>query len=830
MVTLRLALRDLRGGLSGLRLLAVCLFLAVFSLAGVGSLATAVLSGLSDQGQEILGGDVQAEMNQRLASPDELAAFDREGTVSRLVRMRAMATPESNGAPTLVELKGIDQLYPFYGSFTLSSGALAVRPHGLEVAVAPELAERTGLRLGASLRIGNASFRVIGFIDNEPDRVSQGFALGPSVMMDDAGLTATGLVQPGSLFIAAYRMKIPAGVDPAVVTQRLQHAFPAAGLKVEDRLNAAPGTRRFLERLGQFLTLVALTALMVAGIGIGNGVASYLDGRRGAIATLRMLGATAAVIFRIYLIQISLVALLATALGLAAGSVLPSIVLWAVGSLIPSPASEGVYAAPLLLAALYGLLAALAFALPPLARARTVPAATLLRGDLEPVRGTPWWARGLALAAGAAIAALAIWTAPAAGLALGFVGAMLALLLFLALLGLLIRKLLSLLPRPRNPLLRLALANLHRPGAATVRLVVALGLGLTLFATMGIIESSLSFRIREAIPAGAPSFFVLDVPAARAEAFRGFVTEVAPGGEASLTPSLRGAVTAIHGRRIVDMPALPEGAWFLRGDRGITYAAEPPPGTRVVEGEWWPPDYRGPPLVSLDADNARAAGLGIGDSITVSVMGREIIARIANLREVDFSRVGLNFVIVFAPGALESAPHSFVGLVALPLGQEEAFARAVNRGFPSVIAVRIDAVMATISTLMDELAGAVRAAGGVAILAGLAVLIGALAATRRARTYDAVLLKLLGATRARILAVQALEFTLLALILGLLALGLGTAAGWYVVTEVLRLDWAPDWPGVLLTVGGGAALTLVIGLIGSWSALAARPARALRAL
>lgn len=829
-MTLRLALRELRHGLSGLRLLAVCLFLAVFALAGVGSLASTVLAGLADQGQAILGGDVQVEMSQRLAGAPEQAAFAAEGEVSRLVRMRAMATPERDGDPVLVELKGVDRRYPFYGSFTLQPGALAARPRGAQVAIAPELAERAGLRVGDSVRIGQARLQVIGLIASEPDRVSQGFALGPSVMTDDAGLAATGLIQPGSLFVSAYRIRIPQSADPADVTARLQHAFPAAGLKVEDRLNAAPGTRRFLERLGQFLTLVALTALMVAGIGIGNGVASYLESRRGAIATLKMLGATSGVIFRIYLIQIALVAAAATLAGMAAGSMLPAAVLWAMGGLIPSPPTLGFYPAPLFLSAVYGLLAAVAFALPPLARARTVPAASLLRGALDTSGRTPRWARGAGLLAGAAICALAVWTAPAAGFALGFVGATLAVLLFLALLGVAIRRLLAALPRPRRPLLRLALANLHRPGAPTVRLVVALGLGLTLFATIGLIESSLSARIRETIPAEAPSFFVLDVPSARAGEFRTLAERIAPGSEANLTPSLRGAVTAVGGRRVADMAAIPDGAWFLRGDRSITFAAAPPPGTRVVEGDWWPPDYAGPPLVSVDADNARAAGLGVGDSITVSVLGREINARVANLREVDWSRLGLNFVILFSPGALERAPHGLVGTVRVPPGQEQRFAADIGRAFPSVTMVRIGEVMTTVATLMGELAAAVRAAGGVAVLAGLAVLIGALAASRRARDYDAVLLKLLGATRPRILAVQALEFGLLAAVLCLLALGLGGLAGWVAVTQVLKLDWAPDWGGAVLTVAGGAAVTLVVGLLGSLPALAARPSRALRSL
>ncbi|MDB5668715.1 MAG: FtsX-like permease family protein [Alphaproteobacteria bacterium] len=827
---LRLALRDLRGGLTGLRLLAVCLFLGVAALAGVGSLTSAVLDGLAGQGQAILGGDIQVEMNQREATPEELAAFRAAGEISHFTRMRAMATPALGGDPVLVELKGVDSLYPLYGDFSLRPGARARRPSGNQVAIGPELAERLGIGVGDALRIGDTELRVIGVIAHEPDRVSQGFALGPTAMVDRAGLAATGLVQPGSLYISAYRIRIPADADPVGISRGLDQEFPAAGLKVENRLNAAPGTRRFLDRLGQFLTLVGLSALIVAGIGVGNGVASYLDGKRQGIAMLKTLGAASSTIFLIYLIQIAIVAAAALLAGLAAGALVPTVVSALAGDLLPVPPKDGLYPFPLLLAGAYGLLAALAFALIPLARARTIPAASLLRGGVSGYRRAPLWAYAASLLAGATIAAIAILTAPERMFAAGFILACLALLLLLALLGWLVRRAVALVPKPRSPLLRLALANLHRPGAPTSRLVVALGLGLTLVTTLAVIETNLSGQIRSTIPARAPNFFLLDVPSGGLADLRAVAAQAAPGARLDLMPTLRGTVTAVGDRRIADMTELPEGAWFLRGDRSFSFAAAPPPGSRIVEGYWWSADYRGDPLVSLDAENARAAGLGVGDTITVSVLGRELTGRIANLREVDWSRMGVNFVVIFSAGTFEGAPHSLMGTAHMAREQETAFARAVNRRFPSVSAVRIQDVVADVARIMDQLAAAVRAAGAVAILAGIAVLIGALAASRRARIYDSVVLKLLGATRSRILFMQAIEFGLLALILAILALALGAGAGWYVVVELFELPWAPDWGAVLGTLAAGAGLTLLLGLAGSLPALAARPAQALRQL
>jgi putative ABC transport system permease protein len=827
---LRLALRDLRGGLTGLRLLAVCLFLGVAALAAVGSLSAAIVSGLAERGQSILGGDVQLTVAQREATAEELAAFRREGRLSHVTRMRAMAARLDGAESVLVELKGVDDAYPLFGSLRLQQGALVPRPSRSQVAIGSELADRLRVRIGESIRIGNAELRIVGFIAEEPDRVGQGFTLGSTALIDRAGLAATGLVQPGSLYTNAYRLKLAPGADVTAVSKRLGTSFKDAGYQVQDRTNGAPGTRRFIERLGQFLTLVGLTALIVAGIGVGNGVSSYLDGKRGTIATLKLLGASSRTIFLSYLLQIGIVALGAILVGLAFGAAAPWIVTLVAGSALPVPPRLSLYPLPLVVSAAYGLLIAFVFALPPLARARTVAAASLFRGSLEPLRRPSFLVLIGVLAAAALIAALAILTAREPIFAAGFIGSALALLLLLTLLGALIRWAASKLPRPRNPIFRLALANLHRPGAQTGRLVVALGLGLTLFTTLAVIETNLSGQIRTTIPAKAPSFFMLDIPVEDVPRFRALATRAAPQGELVTIPSLRGSVVAVKGQRVADMAEIPEGAWFLRGDRGLTYAAAVPQGSRVVAGRWWPADYQGPPLISLDVEAARAAGLKVGDTMTVSILGREIDATIASLREINWDTMGFNFVIIFAPGTLESAPHSFMATISMPEAQERPFARAVSRAFPTISAIRVKEVVEAVSNMLGQLSVAVRSAASVAILAGIAVLVGALAASRRARIYDSVILKLLGATRSRILTAQALEFTALALIVSAVAFALGATSGWYVVVKVLELDWAPDWAIIALTLAAGAIVTLVLGLLGSLPALAARPAQALRGL
>ncbi len=827
----RLALRELRGGLTGLRLLAVCLFLGVAALAGVGSLSAAIIEGLSLRGQEILGGDVSVQMAARPATAAERAAIERFGRVSEGVRMRAMVGRSGSDQRVLGELKAVDDLYPLYGNFRLANGVpLQQALAGQHAVIAQALADQLGLKVGDRVELGNVTLTVAGVIAKEPDRAGEGFSFGPTVMISMDTLPATGLVQPGSLFRYHYRIRMPEGADIAGVKPALDRQFPDAGWQIQDRTNGAPGVRRFVERLGQFLTLVGLTALVVAGVGVGNGVASYLNAKSGTIATLKSVGATSRLIFQSYLLQVGLVALAAVAVGAIVGALVPWAVVLVAGSALPAPPELGIYPVPLLSGAAYGLLIAVAFALWPLAQARVVPAARLFRGGVE---GRRWPGIGIMLAIGlaaAAIAALAVLQAREQMFAALFIAAAVGLLLVLTALAWIVRAVAARLPRPKNTLMRLGLANLHRPGALTRQLVVALGLGLTLFATLAVIETNLSGQIERSIPKRAPTFFFLDIPVVDVPAFEALVRRHAPDAELRLVPSLRGPVTAVNGTPVSQMKSIPDGAWILRGDRGLTYAADVPEGNRIVAGKWWPANYDGPPLVSIDVEAARALGLRVGDTITVSVLGVDVTATIASLREIDWDTLGFNFVLVFSPNTLQGAPHTYMATAAVSDVEARPLYRDATRSFPTVSVIRVKDVIETASNLLDQLSVAVRAAASVAVAAGIVVLIGALAAGRRARIYDAVLLKVLGATRGQVLRALLIEYGVLAAIVSLLALVIGSAGGWYVVTRVLELEWQPNWLPVVVTVLVGAAVTVTLGLIGSWSALSARPNRVLRTL
>ncbi|MBC2666167.1 FtsX-like permease family protein [Novosphingobium flavum] len=829
----RIARRDLSARFKGLRLLLVCLFLGVATLAAIGTLTGSIERELASRGRAILGGDIGVEVWQRDLTPAERGALEALGTVSSGTRLQAMASAGELNAP--VQLKAIDAKWPLVGRLVLEDGRAVGAPPAGEAWLAEGAAARLGVAPGQTISIAGQTLKVGGIIEDEPDRLGEGFAFGPPVIVDADFPVRAGLTAPGSQFRTRARVAFNAAYDPDAVVESLKKRFPAAGFQYRTRDNAAPGTERFVGRMGEFLVLVGLAALVIAGIGIGLGVTSYLDGRRQSIATLKVLGATSADIARITLLQVAAAALAATLAGLVAGLLVTPLLARALGDLLPVNTGLTFDPLALLRAAAYGLLVALVFTAPPLARARAFPAMALMRARVSRL-ALPWRTALLPVALGlAAIAGLAIATAAQPLVTLWFLAGSAGGLALLAGLGQVLRRGLARLPRPKNPLLRAGLANLHRPGAPTASLVTALGFGLSAFVLLAAVQSSLDANIAARIPQKAPDFFVLDVPRDRAGEFRQAVEATVPGASLRMVPNLRGSILAYGpaGRmtRVADLKELPEGAWALRGERGLTYSDAVPEGNSVTAGAWWSKDYAGPPLVSVDEKLAEALGLKLGDHLAVSLLGVEREVTIATFRRIDWDAMGFNYVLVFSPNALADAPHNLAATIELPKGTRTGgLLRALVKAFPASSVIETGALLTEARGLLDRMSVAILAASSVAVLAGLAVLMGAIAAARATRTYDSVILRVMGASRAQILLMQLGEYGLLAGLLALVALPLGSAIGWVIIVKQFEFDWLPDWTEVAVVLGAGLALVLAFALAGSLPLLRARPARVLREL
>ena len=834
----RFARREMRMRLAGFRIFFACLVLGVAAIAGVESLSAAFLTGLAEQGRTLLGGDVVVHLVHREASAPERAWLAARGRVSQTVSLRGMAYALKNGAEAerqLVELKAVDAAYPFFGSVALSPArdfhkSLACDANICGAVAEQTLLDRLNLAPGGLVRIGTQTFRLAAVLDSEPDRISGGFSLGPHIIIANAGLARTGLVTLGSLIDYNYHVVLPPDADIKAFKRDAGAAFPDAGWDIRDRSDAAPGIRRFVEQVTMFLTLVGLTALAVGGVGAGQAVSAFLDRKRAEIAIFKSLGADGGLIFLVFFFQVMAIATLAVIVGLILGAALPFAVEYFFGSDIPAPAHFAIYPAPLVFAAAFGLLSAVACSVPPLSRARLIAPASLFRDLVAPsdARGALPYLLGAAVAA-ALVIALALVLSPSPVFAAEFLAGVAGSLLVLRLIAGAFRWALRQLPRARSPVIRLALANLTRPGAATAGVVTALGLGLTLLATVTLLDRTIHAQVKDRLPGTAPSFFFIDIQPDETARFDAAIHRFKSAQDYKRTPMIRGRIVSLNGIAAKDARIAPEAKWAVSGDRGITYADAPPQGTVITDGQWWPKNYAGPPLVSFDAELAPGLGLKLGDHIVLNVLGREIAYTIANFRKVDFSTGGQNFVIVTTPEPIIHAPHSFLATVRVEPKDEEPLYRAVTDAFPNVSTVRVKDAIAQVDTLLQELSDGVRAASLLTILSGLLVLAGAIAAGSRGRLYDATVLKVLGATRARIAAVYIVEYGITGLLTGVLALGAGALAADLICEQVLGVAPTFDAGAALITVVGGGAATLLFGLFGAWAALAAKPAQLLRA-
>ncbi|MFP3545187.1 ABC transporter permease [Rhizobium sp. SIMBA_035] len=835
----RLALRELRGGLRGFYIFLACIALGTGAIAAVNSVSTSITDTIASQGQELLAGDVRFELNNREASPDEMNFLRGFGKVSISTGLRSMARKPDGSDQALVEVKAVDDAYPLYGTFQSEPdyplAALLSDQSGTYGAVAaPLLLQRLGLAVGDEILLGNATLSITGTVKTEPDALSEGFGFAPRLIVSRAALQASGLIQTGSLVEHAYKIKLDDPRDLGAVRDRAAKEFPSAGWSIRASDRAAPSLTENITRFSQFLTLVGLTALIVGGVGVANAVRAFLDSKRTTIATFKCLGAPASVVVLVYLFQIAIIAFAGILIGLALGAISPVIAAQFLAQFLPVSTAPALYPGALLLAAVFGILTTLAFAILPLGHAREVPATALFREQGFEARALPSWP--YILLAGvfmAALAGLAIVTAYDRFIAVVFVGAIVFAFVILRAVAALIAWLAKRSPRVSSPALRLAIGNIHRPGALTPSVVLSLGLGLALLVTLTLIDGNLRQQLTGRMAGGAPNFFFVDIQSAQVESFRNLIKQQAPEGKLVEVPMLRGRILAFNGEDVTKRKVPPAGQWVLRGDRGITYSENIPENAALTEGSWWPKDYSGKPQVSFSAEEAGELGLKIGDTVTVNVLGRNITARITNLRKVQWESLSLNFVMVFSPNTFRGAPHAWLATLTDPSAsatEETAILKAVTNTYPTVTSVRVKDAIDIVNQLVGQLATAIRAAASVALIASILVLAGALAAGNRARTHDAVVLKTLGATRAMLIRAFSYEYLILGAATAIFALLAGGVAAWFIVSRIMRLPSAflPDVAG--LTIVTALVLTVGIGLIGTWRILGQKAAPVLREL
>lgn len=829
-VALTLCRRELRGGLRGFGVFLGCLFLGVLAISAVGSLGRALEAGLAADAKAILGGDVSVSLTSRDMSPAEADSLRGFGDVARTLSTRTMARAEAKSV--LVELKGVDTLYPLYGRMELEGGEalhdLLADRDGLPGAVADrDLLVRLGASVGDEIGVGEARFQVRGVIAREPDRVMEFFSLGPRLMIGADAFEATGLSQAGSLFRIEYLVRLR-DRDATRTAEAIRAVNPDSGWRVRDFNRAAPRISTVLDRLRTDLTLVGLGALLVGGLGIAGGVRGYLGGRLAHMAAMKCMGGPSRVLFASYLMQVLFLGGVGALAGMAGGSLVP----WLAGrffsDILPIQAQGGLYPGPLVQAALFGLVTTLAFSMPPLFRAVLVSPSGIFRGYIAADTGR--MPRAAILPTAAAFAVLAAMVFQFAGdtkLAGWFVGGTVGAWLLFKGLARAIRWLAGKAPRLPWASFRIGVANIHRPGSPGVSLVFALGFGLTALVAVVMVNVSLTRALTAELAQEAPTFFFMDVRPDQVGDFRAMV-EAAPGvTRLDLRPMIRGRIVRIADTPVENATVSEDVSWAVRGDRGLSYSEEFPAGSTLLRGKWWDKGYDGPPLISLTSDLAEGFGVDLGDTLTVNVLGRNITGTISSIREVDWRTLAMQFAIIFSPGTLDKAPQTWLGAAYGSGGEDGLFAR-VTTAYPEVAVVTIRDVLDNAAMLMTRTARIFQVMAGVALLVGFLVLAGAFSADQHRRIYDSVIYKVCGATRRDILSILVAEFSLAGLFTGMGSLILGTVTAWGVVQGLLKMQFTPDLTTGFLTVLAGVGISLAMGLLGTWRVLGRKAAPFLR--
>ena len=837
MIALKIAQRELiaawRERLHGFRILMLCLIFGIASISAIGSLRGAIDAGLNSNGRVFLGGDAQIELTYRQANTQELAWMAGQSRAqSQIIDFRSMAVAPHTNKRILTQVKAVDSAYPLVGAVILSGDmdlaqAFAGRD-GLPGAIlAPALLRRLNINLGDQVLFGQKTFVVMATLLKEPDNFGN-FALGPRSLVLTKDLEGSGLLAAGTLFSSKYRLLFEAGRDLGQAQQGFESDWPGTGAKWKDARKASPGADRVIKRMSRFLILIGLSGLIVGGIGVSAAVRAFIVKKTGHIAVLKTLGATPSQIFWIYTVQIAAYTGLSVVLGLVLGALAP----FAARPFLPDNLAEvaliSIYPSALIEAAVYGSLAAAIFSIWPLAQTEHIRPASLFRG----AAAAPWPARRYLFAQAALLATALFGAVQFSGswsMTFWLLGGIAIALLILAMISgafqFTLRRIMHGSAFQGRLPLRAAFSALASGSERMGSVVMGIGLGLTVLAAVGQIDGNLRRSITQSLPDKAPSFFFLDIQSSQLPDFKQRLAENPAVSKVETAPMLRGLVTKINQRPAADVGG---DHWVLRGDRGISYADGLPDQTKITAGQWWGAGYSGPPQVSFAAEEAEEIGIGLGDQLTLNVLGRDIVAEITSLREVDFSTAGMGFVILLNGAALKGAPHSHIATVYADAAAEIPILDELNQAFPNVTGIQIREAAALVTGVVSSIASAASIGALATLITGFLILIGAAAASVAQRAYESAILKTLGATRREILTSFVLRSAMIGALAASVALGAGLLGGWAVSHFVFENKFEIIWRNAALVILGGISLTLVTNMLFALGPLSQSAASELR--
>lgn len=838
MFALTMARRHLRRGSRHYTPIVAAIALGVGAVVAIGAAADQAQRAIAREAKSLLAADVEIR-STRPVSPAVEAAVDRltshGARVTRVAELAGMAA--ASGRTTLVELKAVETAYPFYGQVETDPA----RPLSMLLAGGPlfgavvqdALLIRLGLSVGDRFRLGDAEFVAVAALRAAPDQTVGAFSLGPRVLVSRDALDHTALVRPGSRVRYRVLLALPPDAPPAEsVRDALRAELVGEPVRVAAYADGQPQLRRSLDRLGVYLGLVGVTALLLGGVGVAGSARALLVERWRTLALLKSLGASSRTLVWSTLIELAALGAIGGLVGVALGAVGQRLLVAAAGAFASIPLEASTNPWPYVQGLAVGVLAGVGFSLWPLASAAGAPAAAVLRHEAAPLRPSPRMTRVMTALGVAGVWLFAWWQVGSPITAAWYVGGLAVAGVVLAWSGWMMTRLAKSAPTPTSFAWRRGVRALARPGAHTAAAVLSIGLGVTTVLTVGLVERAIRAELTEQIPRSAPSLFFIDIQPDQRDSFAELAAERAV--PLDLVPVARTRLLAVNGRPIgSEGPPGTESEyrWYFTREYVVTAGSVLPRGNEIVEGRWWdtmPDAERSGVMVSVEQEAARRLGVGVGSTVVFDVSGVPVEARVASLRSVDWETHGLNFFMIFSPSGLDGAPITYLAAAQVPPADDLPLQHAVVDAFPNVTAIPLGDILASVVRVVERAALAARGVAWLVAGVGFVVLGGALAASRDARLREAMLLKTFGASRSAVARALAVEFGLLGAASGVIAGVLASALSWGVTRWLLDLPWTAA-PGHLAVAAAATILGAIgVGLASTYRLLGKRPFPVLR--
>ena len=842
-LALKHATRELVGGIKDFRAFVLCLMLGVGAITAASSTNININSGLNKNAQEFLGGDIQLRLSYREINESEYEAIKNVGKIGKQISMKSMGKSNNRDSEnpqktSLISLKAVDNAYPLYSSLKLNLNtdvrdSLRLQNNKWGAIIDPALRYRLGISIGDDLKIGDTIFEVRNFISKEPDRTVNFSATGPRVIISIKALKETGLIQKGSLITYIYNLKLNDVSKAKEYAEYLSETLSETEWRIRVPQNAIAGISAFVRSVTTFLTLVGLATLLVGSIGINNASRAYLHKRTENIAIMKCLGASKKQILINYGSQMAVLGLIGTLLGLVIGATTPFLTENFIEELLPINVNTIIHVDLLINAAAYGLICTALSTLIPLLRAGdTKPINLLTRLENKKYNDLPklYIVAFLILIISSVV--FIVISSPTPLITIYFLLGSLCTFILLYLAGKICIKLAS----EASPLLkglptfRLAINNIHRPGNSTISVIVSLGLGVSILIAILLIQKNLSYQIEDELPETLPSMFFIDIQPKDGQSFKANTENHLGVKSVTMAPVVRGRINKINGRAANIENVDKSAQWALRSERGLSFSNVAPAGTVITEGKkWWPSDYQGSNLLSIEEKLANGMGLKIGDTITINILGKDVKATVFNLRRVRWQSGRLNFALIFSSNSISQAPHTYVASLDASPEYEEAIRETINREHPNVTIIAVRESLELVANSLVALTRAISISIGVAIIASVLVLSSAIAANNDKRIYDSVIMKVLGASRKTIFSAYTIEFVTLGLIAAFISLLIGTAGAFLTIFFIMELEWSFHPILAIKTILASVAILLFSGFSGIWYSLSQKPADALRA-